>query len=131
MFLYVDSSALVKLAVDEAESDALQAWFIEHRLTSLSNEIVQTELIRAVRRREPERVVDARRVLTGVLSVAMTPTIVSRAAWLDPVTVRSLDALHIATALEVGDEIEAVVTYDIRMREAAEAHGFEVVAPGA
>ncbi|AXH34432.1 PIN domain-containing protein [Humibacter sp. BT305] len=131
MVLYVDSSALVKLAVDEPETDDLQEWLARHQSVSLSSEIVQTELIRAVRRREPDRVVEARHVLMGVQSVTLTPNIVSRAAWIEPSTVRSLDALHVATAMEVADDIDAFVTYDIRMQECARAHGFDVVAPGA
>jgi len=52
-----------------------------------------------------------------------------RAAELDPSTLRSLDAIHLATALEAGDELTAVVTYDARMSEAAEQLGLRVLAP--
>lgn len=65
------------------------------------------------------------------MHVLTIPTsVLERAAALGPAELRSLDALHIASALELGDELDALVAYDVRLREAAEANGIPTVAPG-
>jgi len=71
----------------------------------------------------------ARRVLAGVALVGLTPAILQRAADLEPPGLRSLDAIHVATALELGRGLLALVTYDLRMFEAAGSLGVPVVAP--
>jgi predicted nucleic acid-binding protein len=71
----------------------------------------------------------AQRVVTQLTVVEVSEAIRARAALLDPSELRSLDALHLATALELGDDLDAVVTYDRRMRDAAAGHGLAVVAP--
>ena len=63
--------------------------------------------------------------------VEVSEVIRERASLLEPVTLRSLDALHLSTALELGDDLDSVVTYDARMTEAAASIGLQVVAPGA
>jgi predicted nucleic acid-binding protein len=87
------------------------------------------EVVRAVRRGAPELVPFAQRVVTQLTVVEVSEAIRARAALLDPSELRSLDALHLATALELGDDLDAVVTYDGRMRDAAAGHGLVVVAP--
>jgi predicted nucleic acid-binding protein len=71
----------------------------------------------------------AQRVVTQLTVVQATEPIRSRAALLDPATLRSLDALHLATALEVGEELSGIVTYDSRMAEAARSFDLTVLAP--
>jgi predicted nucleic acid-binding protein len=71
----------------------------------------------------------AQRVVSQIALVEPTEAIRARAAVLEPVTLRSLDALHLATAFEVGDDLDAVVTYDGRMSAAAETLGLAVLAP--
>ena len=86
--------------------------------------------MRATRRAAPEQMVQARAVLDSVVLLALSTLVCERAALLEPDVLRSLDALHLAAALELGDELGAVVAYDGRMAEGAEALGISVVAPG-
>jgi predicted nucleic acid-binding protein len=129
--LYLDSSALVKLVLPEAESaallESLAAWPV--RLTS---EIAQVEVLRAVRRAttEPEVEERAEKVLAGLHLVKMDPDILARAARLEPRTVRSLDAIHLASALSLGDDMGAIMIYDAALAAAAAGCGLTVIAPG-
>jgi uncharacterized protein len=82
-----------------------------------------------VRRRVPQLLAQAHAVVAQVSVVEITETIRATAARLEPVTLRSLDALHLATALEIGDDLRGVVTYDARMAGAAELLGLAVLAP--
>ena len=90
---------------------------------------MEIEVVRAVRRAVPELIAHAQRVVWQIAVVQPTETIRGRAALLDPVTLRSLDALHLATALELRDELDGLVTYDGRMAAAAETLGLAVLAP--
>lgn len=124
--LYVDSSALAKLLLPGSESDALRA-YLDDRGRVASSVIVGVEVRRAVRRVRPDLREDVERVLAAPVQVELAAAILMTAVALDPPEVRSLDAIHIALAL--GDELEAVVTYDARMAEAARAAGLRVDAP--
>jgi uncharacterized protein len=73
--------------------------------------------------------VQARAVLDSLILVALSTAVCERAAMLEPDLLRSLDALHLAAALEIGDELDAVVTYDQRMAAGAQALGIRVAAP--
>lgn len=126
---YLDTSALVKLVVAEAESAALLAWLGDDERVPVSSDLTRTELIRAVRRVAPERMVEARAVLDAVTLLELTPAVFEQAGRLDPAIVRSLDAIHLAAALMLGDDLEAFVTYYERLAEAARANGVAVVAP--
>lgn len=126
---YADTSVLVKLAVVEAESAALVEWIAREQATFASSDLARTELIRAVRRSAPAALAQAREVLARVLLVRASARIFDEAGRLDPLEVRSLDAVHLATALALGDDLESVVTYDERMAAAATALGLRVVAP--
>ena len=72
---------------------------------------------------------DAQRVVAQIAVVEPTAAILARAAILEPVTLRSLDALHLATALEIGDDLDGLVTYDARLSAAAATVGLAVLAP--
>jgi uncharacterized protein len=126
--LYVDSSALAKLLLPESASDALRE-YLDDRGRVASSVIVGVEVRRAVRRVRPDLREDVERVLAALVQVELAAAILMTAAALDPPEVRSLDAIHIASALALGDELEAVVTYDARMAEAARAAGLRVDAP--
>lgn len=127
--LYLDTSALVKLVSYEAESDALFAILFDGS-APVSSELAVVELIRAAQRRSQETVVRAELVLTQIHLVSLTRFLLERAAHLAPVLLRSLDAIHLASALQLGAELEAVVTYDDRMASAARQHGIAVAMPG-
>jgi uncharacterized protein len=126
---YVDTSALVKLVVVEPESDALLAWMADEVREAVSSDLARTELLRAVRRAAPERTVRARAVLDSIAILAVTTDIFEQAGRLEPTTLRTLDAIHLAAALVLGDELQGIVTYDDRLAEAAEANGVAAVSP--
>lgn len=124
---YVDASALVKLIIEEAGSMSMERWFIESErvLTSVVG-VVETR--RAVARRQHESVrVDL--VIGAVETIELTASIMDGAASLRPAALRTLDAIHLATALAATPGIDAFVTYDDRLAEAARAAGLRVVRP--
>lgn len=127
---YLDTSALVKLVVAERESDALRAWLAEVPREPVACDLVRTELLRAVRRADPALMVPARQVLDAVTLIEVPTAMFEAAARLDPSVLRTLDALHVAAALDLGDDLEGMVTYDGRLAEAGELNGIPVLAPG-
>jgi len=126
---YVDTSAAAKLVVVEKGSTALKRWLTSREDQAFSSDLLRTELLRATRRAAPEQMVQARAVLDSLILVKLSTTVCERAAMLEPDVLHSLDALHLAAALEVGDELEGVVTYDRRLADGAETLGISVVAP--
>ena len=129
MIFYADTSALVKLVVAEAETAALRSWIRAESADLVSSDLARTELLRAVRRVAGDRAVQARAVLDSVTLVSVRTETFETAGQLDPATLRTLDALHIASALELGDDLAGLVTYDDRISDAARSHGIAVVAP--
>lgn len=126
---YLDTSAAVKLVVAEPGSKALRTWLSAREERIVSSDLLRTELLRATRRAAPEEMVRARAVLDSVMLITMPPSVFERAALLEPVVLRSLDALHLAAALELGDDLEGLITYDRHLAAGAEAMGIRVVAP--
>lgn len=129
MAYYLDTSALAKLVVAEPETEALMAWIGATDAEWTCSDIARTELFRAVRRAAPDLVVRARDVLDAVTLVAATATVLDAAARVDPLGLRSLDAIHLATALALGDDLDGIVTYDGRLADAAIANGLHTVRP--
>jgi predicted nucleic acid-binding protein len=128
MTAYLDSSAAVKLVVREIESDALGAW-VRDRVPLASSALLRTELMRAVRRGESHSIERARATVARFNLHALDSEILDLAWRLDPVGLRSLDAIHLATALRLADELEAIVTYDRRMIAGARLLGVPVASP--
>ena len=128
MALYLDTSAVVKLIVAESHSSALRTWVTGRTL--VGSDLVRTETLRAARRHSPAALAQARLVLAALPALSLTPTVCDRAAELDPAVLRTLDALHLACALQLGDELEGVVTYDDRMALACATLGITVARPG-
>ncbi len=126
---YLDTSALVKLVVAEAETGPLRAWLSEKPRDPVACDLVRTELFRAVRRVAPDRVLRAREVLEAVTLMEMTTAIFEEAGRLAPTIMRTLDAVHLAAALDLGDDLDGMVTYDDRLALAAETNGVSVTAP--
>ena len=127
---YIDSSALLKLIVREDETAALEA-DLAARDGLVTSTLAVVECRRAIRRGGPKRLLQqAEEVFETVYLVDMTRPILERAAALEPDLVRSLDAIHVATALSVGDPELEVLTYDGRMADAAQAGGLRVLQPG-
>lgn len=130
MAFYMDTSALVKLVVAEKESPALSAWIRDETRALVSSDLARTELLRAVRRiGTAGHATQARAVLDSIGLIAVRTPTFETAGRLDPAIMRSLDALHLASALELGDDLDAIVTYDDRMAEAIRAQGISVIAP--
>jgi uncharacterized protein len=126
---YVDSSALVKLIVSEAESDALRQ-YLEAAGPLAASILATIEVARAVRRVAPEFQATTALALDTLSIVGLDDRIAARAASLGPSTFRTLDSIHLATALELGAELTAFVCYDKRLSAAARELGLPVVAPG-
>lgn len=126
---YFDTSALARLIVHESETSALRHWIVAEQPAAIASDLVRTELLRTVRLVAPDRMVETRRVLESVTLLRATPMIVDRAGRMDPSGLRSLDAIQLATALELGEELQAVITYDHRFAEAAEANGIPTLGP--
>ena len=126
---YLDTSALVKLVVAEPETDALLRWIDENDGEHVSSDLARTELLRAVRRAAPDHLVRAREVLDAVTLVDVTTQLFEEAARVDPPELRTLDAIHLAVALDLGDELESIVTYDERLGDAARRNGVPTTAP--
>jgi uncharacterized protein len=126
--VYLDSSALVKLVIDEPESMALTR-LLERRADRVSCVLARTEVVRAVLDLGAQRIEHARDTVTRLMLVALSDAILDTAAHIRPLNVRSLDAIHLAAELTLGDDLEAIVTYDGRMTEGARALGLRVEAP--
>jgi predicted nucleic acid-binding protein len=128
MAIYVDTSAAVKLLVREPETSALRRWLGEEERDLVSSDLLRTELSRvALRLGDGTR--RAQAILAGIIVLPVTTATFDSAGVLEPATLRSLDALHLAAALDLGDELDAILTYDDRLADAAVTHGVEVVAP--
>lgn len=128
--IYLDTSALVKLVWTDERSAALRR-FLERsdRQGAVSSVVLTLETRRAVQRNTPSLLPRADLVLTRVGQVGLTPAVVESASRLPDPTLRSLDAIHLATALLLGDEVSAFVSYDRRLLAAAAAHGLPATAP--
>ena len=128
--IYLDASALVKLVVAEPESGALLA-FLRSRPDRLSSALSLTEVPRALRRARFSGVVRrrAQRLLARLALVDVDRRILSAAAALEPPALRTLDAIHLATALVVREDLAGLVTYDRRLAVAAERLDLDVLAP--
>jgi hypothetical protein len=129
--LYLDSSALVKLVQHEAESDALRSYLRAHAGDQrVASELVRVEVVRSVLLGGPAAVAHARRQLARLFLVVVDRQVLDVAATLGPGTLlRSLDAIHLATAQLLGGELRSIVTYDVRMAQAAAGLSLNVVAP--
>lgn len=126
---YVDTSAFLKLVVKEKHSAAFRTWAEQHDGALFSSDLLFTEALRAARRHSSKAAIEVRRRLEAVALVGLTHEICERAADLDPTILRSLDALHLASALALADELEGIVTYDDCLAAAAALHGVEAVSP--
>ncbi|MDY6054270.1 type II toxin-antitoxin system VapC family toxin [Micrococcus sp.] len=126
--VYVDTSALAALLLDQPHSEPLADWLDETPAELVSSDLLETEMRRiAVREALPQGQVSE--LLAGV-SLATPDRAVYRGAGLLPIPhLRSLDAVHLESAIRLA--ADAVLTYDVRLAEAAQAVGLGVVTPGA
>ena len=128
--IYIDTSALVKLLFDEPESSALSDWLTRmNEIPKVSSDMSTVELLRTCQRIDESLVDDARRLLDGVDLVPIDHVIVEQAANMIPYELRSLDAIHLASALSLHEDLTDFVAYDVRLCSAATNAGLPVVSP--
>jgi predicted nucleic acid-binding protein len=128
--IYLDSCALVKLAVAEPESEALLAWLRDTPdVPLISSSVIRVEVPRTVMRRQPGAILHARTLVAKTRRITMTADILDVATMLQPASLRSLDAIHLASAFSVHDRLTAFVSYDKRLIDAARAADLPVVSP--
>lgn len=122
----------MKLVLAEGESEALASWLVD-RPERASSIVARVELPRAIRRSRPERedlaLQRVELLLARVSLVDLDAAVVRRAAQLDPPELRSIDAIHVATALSLA-QLDGLVTYDVRLASAARLVGLTVHSPG-
>ena len=129
--LYLDSSAILKLVIDEPESPALLK-LLESFPDRASSALARVEVVRAVRRAgggsiELRRASD---VLARIALINVDDEVLTRASELEPGELRSLDAIHLSTALSLGKQLGALASYDRRLTSAAKGLRLRVVSPG-
>jgi uncharacterized protein len=128
--IYLDSAAVVKLVHSEPESQALRDWLDERAETAwVSSVLVEIESFRALARHAPQAVVRLHPVLDQIDLIDFSPRMRILAQTVQPVTVRSLDAIHLGTALAIRPDLTSFVTYDKRLLDAAAASGLRVDSP--
>ncbi len=130
--IYLDSSALLKLLHQEAESAALTDWLSARTGTPVvSSALANVEVTRACRRVNPDALPAAKTLLAGLDIIPLTGTVIDEAGNVGETTLRSLDAIHLASALSIRSDLSSFIAYDHRLCDAATAAGLELVTPGA
>jgi predicted nucleic acid-binding protein len=128
--IYLDSAAVVKLVHAEAESQALRDWLDERAETGwTSSALVEIESFRALARYAPEAIIRLHPVLDQIDMIDISPRVRILAQTVQPVSVRSLDAIHLGTALDIRHRLSSFVTYDKRLLDAAAAAGLPTNSP--
>ena len=125
---YLDSSAIVKLAIAEPESDALRR-YLERRRPLVSSALARTEVMRALLSEGEAALERGRAVLASLEMVRVNNRVLDAAGSLAPAHLRSLDAIHIATAQQLGADLGCLVAYDERLLDAAQQAGIATAAP--
>jgi predicted nucleic acid-binding protein len=131
LIVYLDTSAAFKLVHKEPQSKALVDWF--HSLSDLkpvSSQLMRVELMGNLAAKHPSLVPAGHKLLDHIGLVAVRPQHLNAAIDLVGAGLRTLDAVHLATALSIGSELEAFVTYDQNQAEVAHQHGVKVLSPG-
>ena len=127
---YLDSAAIVKLVHPEPDSEALRAWLAERAETGwVSSVLAEVETFRALARHSPGAISRLAPVLDLIELVEIDPAVRIAAQAVAPAAVRSLDAIHLATALRLGAQLTSFVTYDKRLADAAAGAGLSVDMP--
>lgn len=130
--IYLDSAAVVKLVHAEPESQALRHWLDDRAEAGwISSVLLEVESFRALVRHAPAAAARLPAVLDAIELIDLTARVRRLAKAVDPITVRSLDAIHLATAVLVGADLTSFVTYDKRLGDAAAAAGLPVAMPSA
>jgi predicted nucleic acid-binding protein len=127
--IYLDTSAALKLVVAEPETGALELWLAGHAgIPRVSSRLLRIEMLRAVTRAVPHQMSRANLVLSAIALLSMDDVAPAAEVTGDK-TLRSLDAIHLATAHEIRTDLSAFVCYDKRLRDSAHALGLPIEAP--
>lgn len=127
---YADTSAVIKLLVDEAHTSAMAAFFDEHEDWDwASSALLRVEVARTISRIQPALLPQARELLDFFSSIEINDDIVDQAMIEPDRSLRSLDAIHLATARVFSDDLAALVSYDERLLTAATHAGLPTVSP--
>jgi uncharacterized protein len=129
--IYLDSSALVKLVFEEPESVDLDHWLLLNDERLATSVIGRVELARVCLRFTGASASAANALLADLTLVPVTDSVMELAETVGPPLLRSLDALHLASALDLGDALTGFVVYDKRLRDAAVVAELPVMSPGA
>jgi uncharacterized protein len=128
--IYLDSSALVKLALSEPESEALASWLAERADQALvSSALHRAEVLRAIWRAEPGALPRGQRIIRRVGRVALSHEVLENAATLPPGTLGTAGAIHLASALAIKRDLVSFVAYDKALLDAAREAGLPVDSP--
>jgi uncharacterized protein len=131
-FWYLDASAVVKLVIPEPDADRFRAWLAglgANGERCAVSDLVRTEVVRTVQRRAPRFRPLATSVAEAFAHLALSSDTYDAASDVGPPGLRTLDALHLATALQLGPALVGIVTYDRRLAVAAATHGIVTIAP--
>jgi hypothetical protein len=128
--IYLDSSALVKLAVAEPESAGLLGWLTaQPNLVRVASSVIRVEVPRAVWRAEPSALPESYLAIRRTAEIELTEEVLSKAASIRPVTLHAMNAIHLASALVVRPELTSFVSYDKRLLAAAKDAGLPTASP--
>ncbi|WP_454778232.1 PIN domain-containing protein [Georgenia muralis] len=129
--IYLDSSAVMKLVRREAETAGFLEWLQLHRdVPAVTSELGRVEVLRAARRLGANALAEARAVVGDLDLISLDRAVQDIACDVGDPSLRTSDALHLASALLLGDALTVLVTYDDRLADAARAAGLDVVSPG-
>ena len=127
--IYLETSAALKLVVAEPETARLELWMAERAgIPRVSSRLLRIEMWRAVTRAAPHRISRANVVLSAIALLSMDD-VAQAAEVIGDKTLRSLDAIHLATAHEIRTDLSSFVCYDKRLQDSAHALGLPVEAP--
>jgi predicted nucleic acid-binding protein len=127
--VYLDSSAIIKLIFEEDETSGLTD-FLASWPARASSSLASVEVLRTAQLVEDDLVTHhARHLLAHVHLIKPDDVLLASATRLEPLSLRALDAIHLATALSLGTELAGMVVYDRRLADAARHAGLTVWAP--
>jgi predicted nucleic acid-binding protein len=128
--IYLDSSALVKLAITERETEALTAWLAAApNLVRVSSSISRVEVPRAIWRADPGALPQTYSLVRRIREIWISPAVLARACGTRPAGLSTLDAIHLASAITIKQDLSAFVSYDDRLLTAAREAGLPVESP--
>lgn len=127
--IYIDTSALLRLVFPDDTTAAVERLVDDPDVDLVSSTLIRVEARRGTLRRAPRRMPRVDLLLDRVEVVGIDDAVIESAGRLPGPLLRSLDALHLATALLIREDVDALLTYDERLADAARAHGLAVAAP--